>query len=144
MKGPGNSNPETPPDRRAVVAVIRRGESFLVIKRSQQVIAPGAFCFPGGGLEGSETCEMAIRRELREEIGVECRPIREVWRGRTPWNVDLAWWLVELSEGAELTANEAEVASTHWVTLEEMLTLEPLLESNRDFYAAWRRGEVEL
>jgi len=50
-----------------VVAVILRGERFLVICRSQQVRAPGMYCFPGGGIEPGETEEQALRRELLEE-----------------------------------------------------------------------------
>jgi len=37
--------------RRGVVAVVMRGEQFLVIRRSQHVRAPGMYCFPGGTIE---------------------------------------------------------------------------------------------
>ena len=79
-----------PPERRGVVAVVVRDGRFLVIRRSQQVVAPGAFCFPGGGIEPGETEEAALVRELREELDVLVRPIRLVWRSLTPWNVALA------------------------------------------------------
>jgi 8-oxo-dGTP pyrophosphatase MutT (NUDIX family) len=42
---------DTPPRRLGSIAVIRRGEQFLVIRRSQTVAAPGMYCFPGGGIE---------------------------------------------------------------------------------------------
>lgn len=39
------------------------------------------FCFyttPGGGAEGSETPEIAVKREIMEEIGYECNILHEV------------------------------------------------------------------
>ena len=62
--------------KHGVVAVILRGERFLVIRRSQHVRAPGMHCFPGGGIEPGEAEPDAVRRELLEELGVACRPLR--------------------------------------------------------------------
>ena len=47
---------QTKTDRRGVVAVVVLEERFLVIRRSQEVVAPGTYCFPGGAVEaGSPT-----------------------------------------------------------------------------------------
>ena len=134
MSGPGQ--------RHGVVAVVVREGRFLVIRRSEQVVAPGAFCFPGGGIEPGETEEAALVRELREELDLLVRPIRLVWRSVTPWNVSLAWWLSEF-EG-QPTCNPAEVASLHWHTADELAALPKLLESNHHFLAAVRSGEIVL
>src|SRR5690606_38162567 len=123
------------------VAVIRRGDRFLVIRRSETVLAPGKYCFPGGGLEGEETECQAVIRELREELGVAVVPLAKVWHCLTRWNVDLAWWESELPDDTSLQANPAEVASVHWMTVEEMLALENLLETNRDFIEALVAGQ---
>ena len=128
--------------RWGVVAVMIRDGRFLVIRRSEHVIAPGAFCFPGGGIEPGETEEVALVRELREELDVLVRPVRLVWRSLTPWNVALAWWLAEL-EG-QPTCNPAEVASFHWFTPAELGALPDLLQSNHHFLAAIERGEITL
>jgi 8-oxo-dGTP pyrophosphatase MutT (NUDIX family) len=124
------------------VAVVVREGRFLVIRRSQHVVAPGAFCFPGGGIEPGETEEAALVRELREELDVVVRPIRRVWRSVTPWNVALAWWLGELL--GEPACNPAEVASFHWHAPHELAALPELLESNHHFLAALARGEIVL
>jgi 8-oxo-dGTP pyrophosphatase MutT (NUDIX family) len=124
------------------VAVVLRDGRFLVIRRSEHVVAPGAFCFPGGGIEPGETEEVALVRELREELDVLVRPIRLLWRSLTPWNVALAWWLSEF-EG-EPTCNPAEVASFHWLASDDLAAQPELLESNHHFLAALGRGEIVL
>lgn len=130
--------------RRGAVAVIRDGEKVLIIRRSQFVVAPGAYCFPGGGIEPGETEIEALIRELREELGVEAVPQRRLWWSVTPWQLELSWWLVELAPPVTLVPAPAEVESVHWQTLEEIAALPELLESNRQFVAALARGEFSL
>jgi 8-oxo-dGTP pyrophosphatase MutT (NUDIX family) len=134
----------TPSARQGVVAVIVREGRFLVIRRSERVVAPLAYCFPGGGIEADESESQALIRELSEELGILVRPSRLLWRSRTPWHVELAWWLAEIDPEVEPVANPAEVHSFVWCRAEEMLTLEPLLESNRQFLAALASGELSL
>ena len=59
------------PRHRGVVAVVVRDGRFLVIRRSNRVVAPGMICFPGGGVEADESEEETLIREIREELGVE-------------------------------------------------------------------------
>jgi 8-oxo-dGTP diphosphatase len=132
------------PIRRGAVAVIVRDDRFLVIRRSAHVVAPGAYCFPGGGIESDESETEALAREIEEELGVVVRPVQKVWHSITPWNVELAWWLAELPTDAELRPNPAEVESIHWHTAEEMGELPGLLESNLAFLAAVAAGEISL
>lgn len=46
--------------RHGVVAVVVENRRWLVIRRSQCVVAPGKYCFPGGGIETAETEEQAL------------------------------------------------------------------------------------
>jgi 8-oxo-dGTP pyrophosphatase MutT (NUDIX family) len=131
-------------NRRGAVAVIPQQDRLLVIRRSQQVVAPGAYCFPGGAIEPGESEEVALVRELREELNVEILPVRRVWQSVTPWQVELAWWLARLAPGSSPRAAPAEVESFHWHTPQEMAALRELLESNRQFLAALARGEITL
>lgn len=130
--------------RRGVVAVIVRGETLLVIRRAQGIAAPGKYCFPGGGIEPSESEELALVRELQEELSASVQPLRRLWQSVTPWGVELAWWLAELDERASLVANPAEVAAIHWLTITEMEALEDLLESNREFLSQVRARAIEI
>ena len=130
--------------RQGVAVVMTRQTRLLVIRRSQHVIAPGLFCFPGGGIELGESEMEAVVREMSEELRIAVQPLRRLWRSVTPWRVGLAWWLAEMSEGAEPDANPAEVESIHWHTPEEMSLLPDLLPSNHDFLKALARGEFHL
>lgn len=121
-----------------------REDRLLVIRRSEQVVAPLAHCFPGGGIEGDETEPVALVRELWEELTIEVQPRRLLWRSQTRSRVDLAWWLAELEPSVEPCPNPAEVHSCGWYRVEELLELEPLLESNREFLAAWKNGDIAL
>ncbi len=127
----------------AVVAVIPRGRCLLAIRRSTRVVAPRMVCFPGGRLEADEPEVDGLKRELREELAVTVEPIRRLWTSVTPWEVGLAWWLC-----APLTheprPNPEEVESVHWLEPGELGALPDLLESNRTFLEAWRRGAFPL
>jgi 8-oxo-dGTP pyrophosphatase MutT (NUDIX family) len=129
---------------RGVVAVIVRHGRILVIRRSRSVVAPGAFCLPGGSIERGESEEEALVREIREELGVTIRPERRLWETRTAWHVDLSWWLSRLDPDAPLVPNPAEVESVHWLTPEEMARLPNLLEGNQRFLVALADGEIDL
>ena len=132
------------PGRRGAVAVCLRDGRMLVIRRARGVVAPGMYCFPGGGIEGEETEEETLIREFREEIAVTIRPLHPIWHCTTDWKVELSWWLAELAPDATPVANPREVASIHWFTVEEMMLREELLPSNREFLERVLAGEIEL
>ena len=77
---------------------------------------------------------------MHEELGAAIEPMRRLWESVTPWRTHLAWWLADFSADAPLVPNPAEVESLHWLAPQQMLELPELLESNRHFLAASRRG----
>lgn len=54
-----------------VRAIIIKNNTLLTIKRSKQNLV--YFVFPGGGVEQGEDFETAIKRECKEELGVEIK-----------------------------------------------------------------------
>lgn len=138
-------HPFEPPIRKVgVVGVLVREDRLLVIRRSKLVRAPGRYCFPGGGMEPGESEEQTLVRELQEELGIAVQPLRRLHRSVTPWRVDLRWWLARVTDEAEMLPHPAEVEAVEWYSVAELLAVEALLDSNRDFLAAWQRGEFEI
>lgn len=66
----------------AVGVLIRPDGSFLLTSRPKGKVYEGYWEFPGGKLETGETVELALRRELQEEIGV-------VIGRATPWKTEV-------------------------------------------------------
>ncbi len=82
----GDRPREGGPDRASVeVAVgvlVRPDGRFLLTSRPEGKVYAGYWEFPGGKVEAGESIEQALRRELREEIGIEIGPVH-------PWRVEL-------------------------------------------------------
>jgi len=72
-------------ERVRVAAVIQRDELVLMVRERVQT-APGRhdgpeyWTLPGGGIEADEEPEVAVRREVLEEVGLEVVSAREVSR----------------------------------------------------------------
>ena len=133
-----------PHQKQAAVAIIRDGQSFLAIKRSATVRAPGMICFPGGGVEPGETIADALVREMQEELSIKVTPEKQVWQSHSVRGYELNWWHASIVEGELIRIEPREVESFQWMTAVEMLALPNLLDSNLEFFQALERGEFEL
>jgi 8-oxo-dGTP diphosphatase len=56
---------------RVVAAVIEREGRYLITQRRPSAVLPGLWEFPGGKVEAGETDQEALKREVRERVGVE-------------------------------------------------------------------------
>jgi 8-oxo-dGTP diphosphatase len=56
---------------RVAVALLVRDSSVLMGERRPDKVYPLHWEFPGGKIEAGETAQDALRRELREELGIE-------------------------------------------------------------------------
>jgi 8-oxo-dGTP diphosphatase len=54
-----------------VAAIVERDDSFLLTRRLEGTHLAGLWEFPGGKVDGAETHAAALRREIREELGVD-------------------------------------------------------------------------
>ncbi len=68
--------------RENVAGILRNKDGKILI--CERLNVPGAWQFPQGGVDGGETLEQALEREIWEEIGVEGRDYRVV-EGRGPY-----------------------------------------------------------
>jgi 8-oxo-dGTP diphosphatase len=54
-----------------VAAIVRRGDRYLITRRLEGTHLAGLWEFPGGKVSPAEDPGEALRREMREELGVE-------------------------------------------------------------------------
>ncbi len=58
----------------SVAAVAVRADTVLMAQRKAGGAIGGRWEFPGGKVKGDETHQQALKREIREELGVDCAP----------------------------------------------------------------------
>jgi 8-oxo-dGTP diphosphatase len=122
------------PATTAVVGVLHREGRFLLIRRAEGLPYGGWWTPPSGRIEVGETAAQALVREMREELGLDVHPIRQVWSCPTlDGDCELQWWLADADDWS-LTPEPTEVGETGWFTVEEMSGLSPTFEDDIKFF----------
>ena len=126
------------------MAVIFRGGRLLFIKRAEGTPHAGVWAPPSGEIDPGESQEATLVREVREEVGLEVRPLRCVRQSVSASGTHtLYWWLAEpLSR--TLTLDPGEVSEARWVTAAEFTALSPTFPGDRDFFNALWSKEAEI
>lgn len=125
-------------------AVIRRGDGrILIARRAETQHQGGLWEFPGGKVEAGETVACALRRELREELGIEVtrsRPLIKVSHDYPDKQVLLDVLEVDAFEGEPHGAEGQPLA---WVLPKE-LAEHAFPEANKPIIAAARLPDQYL
>lgn len=103
-----------------MAAVIRRDGRILIARRPDSAHQGGLWEFPGGKLDAGEERSEGLRRELREELGIEVtstRPLIDIRHDYPDKSVRLDVWLVDDFQGE---AHGAEGQPILWVTPAEL------------------------
>lgn len=121
--------------REAIVAVLRRADRVLVIRRGPDSSSPGYWAPLSGKLEPGETQEEALVREVHEEVGLAVSPLAKVWESQAyDGRFRLHWWTAAETGDGTIVPDPAEVSEVRWVTPTEFLKLTPLFEADREFF----------
>jgi 8-oxo-dGTP diphosphatase len=59
-----------------VAAIFSRDEKILASRRAPHKSSAGLWEFPGGKVEPGEDSFAALEREIKEELGIECKALR--------------------------------------------------------------------
>jgi 8-oxo-dGTP pyrophosphatase MutT (NUDIX family) len=122
--------------REAIVAVLRRADRVLVIRRGPDSARSGYWAPLSGKLEPGETQEEALVREVHEEVGLAVSPLRKVWQSETDdGTFRLHWWTATETGNGTIVPDPGEVSEVRWVTPAEFLTMTPLFDADREFFA---------
>ena len=107
----------------------------LIAQRPAGKALAGRWEFPGGKVAAGESERDALRRELREELGIEvtaARPFMRLSHAYEDRDVELSLWIVERFAGKP---RSLDAQALKWV-LPAQLPGEDILEADRPFIAA--------
>lgn len=105
-------------------AIIEREGLVLAVRRSQEMIMPLKWEFPGGKIAPGESPEACVRRELVEELGLLVRIERKLPAATHKYSrftVTLYPFVCSM-DGGEMVLHEHSAAV--WLAPDELLTLD--------------------
>ena len=103
------------PHIRVVAAELERDGKFLITQRPEHATMPLMWEFPGGRVEAGETDEVALARELLEEMGI----VVTVWEQTLHVRHDYAKYTVDFVVYRAETDDDPElrrVRDARWVS----------------------------
>ena len=131
-----NFNPVLNSTAAVYVVTVQANGKILITRRPDNVHLPGLWEFPGGKVEANESLQDALRREIREEAGLECLSLR--LRGTVSWpgfgkqGEDWFGFVFRVDRFRGEPFAENDDGPLEWVEVERVLEL-PLWEGDRFF-----------
>lgn len=102
----------------AVIVAITRGDRLLLARNKNFV--PGLYSVLAGFVEVGENLEECVKREIREEVGIEVKNIK--YFGSQPWPFPNSLMLAFTAEyeSGEIRPDGSEIAEAGWFSVEEI------------------------
>ena len=123
--------------------LVRKEGKFLVLKRASNVKEPDCWDLPGGTNEWGEQPVEAAIRETKEEAGLEIDVTKLL--GAWAFENEHGKWSIELLGFGEVRGGEISLedkfAEYRWLTLKEMMALEP---KRNHLEALFRESLIDL
>lgn len=102
----------------AMMALVVRGQEILLARAHR--FATGMFSALAGFVEAGETIEDCVRREVREEVGVEVGKITYFESQSWPFPHSLMIAFVAEYAGGEIRLDDEEIAEARWFSVHDM------------------------
>lgn len=122
----------------AVIVLVRRGERILLARSPG--FPKGLYSVLTGFVEPGESMEQTIRREVREEVGVEVNNIRYFSSQPWPFPNSLMVGFTADYAGGELRLEPGEIEDADWYGPDEFPTLPPRLSIARSLIDGYTSG----
>jgi NAD+ diphosphatase len=118
-----------PPISPAIMILITRGREILLARKPEWV--PKRYSALAGFVEPGETLEDTVRRETREEVGVEIKNLR--YFGSQPWPFPHSLMIAFTAEYAagEVRPDGVEIAEARFFDVEQLPKLPPSISISR-------------
>ena len=114
-----------------VAAIISRDDKFFIAQRNKNKHMGLSWEFPGGKVEEGESFEMALKREIKEELNIEIDikdKLGEENYQDEKINVKLHYFICSILQG-KICLNEHEDSA--WISKDEFLNYD-FAEGDRD------------
>ncbi len=126
----------------AVKAFIVKNEKLLVIKRvSDEVQSPGVWEFPGGRLDEGENPFDGLKREVKEEVGIDIeikRPLNVQHFSREDGEI-ITMIIFECSADSKSVILSNEHSKFEWIDLNKAKEkLAPFFHQEVDMYSSFK------
>lgn len=128
----------------AVAVFVRDGRALLGHRHRDRRWYADCWDLVGGHVEPGETPEEAVRRECREEIGVEIEEFRPLPMAVSDPNLDLSAFLVTQWQGEPTNTAPDEHDDLAWFTADEITHLTLADPAGRTFLQAVTRSSITL
>lgn len=119
--------------------IARDGDKFFVARRGPSLKESGRWEFPGGKIDPGESFKGALRREIKEELGVDCRVGEPIGVGHFSAGTVVGFEVEYESKPVRSTDHD----EMRWVTADELLDL-PLAYADYDLAVAAIRHKVQV
>lgn len=116
----------------AVIVAIRKGDTVLMAQNAKWR-SSGLFSSLAGFVEGGESAEDAVHREVYEEVGIKLKNVRYVNSQSWPFPGSLMLGFAAEWESGELNPDGDEIVEAGWYAKEEM----PGFIPNRKTISRW-------
>ncbi len=128
----------------AVIVLVGRGDEVLLARSPG--FPPGMYSVLAGFVEPGESIEEAIKREIREEVGVEVGNLS--YFGSQPWPFPNSLMIGFVADyaGGELNADSAEIETAGWYSVDDLPELPPRVSIARrmiEDFVAGHRGDLK-
>ena len=105
------------------MCLVTKGDKILLARNAN--FPPGRYSALAGFLEAGESVEDAVRREVREEVGIEVHNLRYFASQSWPFPHSLMLAFTAEYAGGELKPNGTEIVDALWCDRGELPELPP-------------------
>lgn len=107
-----------PPIHPAVIVLVRRGEEFLLARKSMW--PAGQYALIAGYVDFGESLEDCVAREVMEETGIAVRDVRYVCSQSWPFPSQIMAGFTAEYAGGELVVDKTELEDARWFSQDNL------------------------